>query len=97
MLVTVIHNWGDEAATAILKTGHRAMDPGTKLLLVEQVIPPGNDPHPGKFDDLNMLVMHAGRERTAVEFRGLLESACFALMRILPTPSQWSIVEGIRA
>jgi hypothetical protein len=96
MLVTVIHNWGDEAATAILKTCHRAMDPGTKLLLVEQVIPPGNDPHPSKFDDLNML-MHAGRERTAIEFRVLLESAGFVLTRILPTPSQWSVIEGIRA
>jgi hypothetical protein len=97
MLATVIHDWDDEAATAILKTCHRAMVPGVKLLLLEQVIPPGNDPHPGKFDDLNMLVLHAGRERTAVEFRGLLESAGFALKRILPTPSQWSLVEGIRA
>jgi hypothetical protein len=96
MLATVIHDWDDEAATAILKTCHSAMAPGTKLLLLEQIIPPGNDPDPGKFDDLNMLVLLAGRERTAVEFRVLLESAGFALTRILPTPSQWSVVEGVR-
>jgi O-methyltransferase domain/Dimerisation domain len=96
LLATVIHDWDDEAATAILTTCHRAMVPGAKLLLVEQVIPPGNDPHPGKFDDLNMLVMHGGRERTAVQFRVLLESAGFELRRILPTPAQWSIVEGVR-
>jgi O-methyltransferase domain len=64
---------------------------------VEGILQPGNDPDPLKFGDLNMLVLLAGRERTAVEFRVLLESAGFALMRILPTPSQWSIVEGIRA
>ena len=96
MLVTVIHDWDDEAATAILKTCHRVMVPGAKILLVEQIIPPGNDPRPGKFDDLNMLVLHAGRERTAVEFRLLLESAGFELNRILPTPAQWSVVEGLR-
>jgi O-methyltransferase domain/Dimerisation domain len=96
LLATVIHDWDDEPATAILKTCHRAMTPGAKLLLLEQVIPPGNEPNPGKFDDLNMLVMHAGRERTASEFRALLESAGFALTRILPTPSQWSVVESVR-
>jgi hypothetical protein len=96
LLATVIHDWDDDAATTILKTCHRAMVPGVKLLLLEQVIPPGNDPNPGKFDDLNMLVMHAGRERTPVQFRVLLESAGFALRRILPTPAQWSIVEGVR-
>jgi len=58
--------------------------------------PVGNDPDWLKFDDLNMLVLLAGRERTAVEFRVLLESAGFALTRILPTPAQWSVVEGVR-
>jgi hypothetical protein len=42
------------------------------------------------------LVLVAGRERTAVEFRVLLDSAGFALTRILPTPAQWSVVEGVR-
>jgi O-methyltransferase domain/Dimerisation domain len=97
LLAVVIHDWADEPATAILKTCHRAMTPGAKLLLLEKVIPSGNEPHPGKFDDLNMLVMHAGRERTAAEFCALFESAGFALTRILPTPSQWSVVEGVRA
>jgi hypothetical protein len=96
LLASVIHNWDDETATAILKTCHGAMAPGAKLLLLEEVIQPGNDPDPGKFGDLNMLVLVAGRERTAVEFRVLLDSAGFALTRILPTPAQWSVVEGVR-
>jgi len=31
----------------------------------------------GALLDLNMLVMTGGRERTAREFRGLLDAACF--------------------
>jgi hypothetical protein len=96
MLASVIHDWDDEAATAILKTCHGAMAPGAKLLLLEGIIQPGNDPDPLKFGDLHMLVLFAGRERTAVEFRVLFESAGFALTRILPTPAQWSVVEGVR-
>ena len=96
MLASVIHDWDDEAATAILKTCHGAMAPGAKLLLLEGIIQPGNDPDSLKFGDLHMLVLFAGRERTAVEFRVLLESAGFALTRILPTPAQWSVVEGVR-
>ena len=33
----------------------RALRPGGRLLVVETVIPPGNDPNFGKLLDLNML------------------------------------------
>jgi hypothetical protein len=33
--------------------------------VLETVVPDGNAPHPGKLVDLQMLVMLAGRERTA--------------------------------
>jgi hypothetical protein len=71
------------------------MSGGAKPLRVEQVVPTGNDYHPSKFDDLNMLVIQHGRERTAQEFRELLGTAGFMIRRILPTPSQWSVVEAV--
>jgi hypothetical protein len=41
------------------------MAPCGRVLILEQVIPPGNGPFPGKLLDLNMLVMtEGGRERT---------------------------------
>jgi hypothetical protein len=43
------------------------------MLVVDVVIPPGREPHFGKFIDLNMLVMTGGLERTEAEFRKLLE------------------------
>jgi hypothetical protein len=79
----------------ILDTCRRSMSSRAKLLLVEQVVPIGNDYHPSKFDDLNMLVQCKGRERTAQEFHGLLAAAGFTLTWILPTSSQWSVVEAV--
>ena len=38
--------------------------PARKVLILEQVIPSGNDPYEGKLRDLNMLVILGGVERT---------------------------------
>jgi hypothetical protein len=68
-----------------------------KVLIVDSVIPPGNDPHPGKWLDLEMLVAPGGVERTAAEFETLLNNSGFKLSRIIPTPSPVSIVEAVKA
>ena len=66
------------------------------MLIVEQVIPPGNDPFPGKLLDPNMLVMtEGGRERTSADYGALLEKADLKLSRIVPTPSAVSVVEAV--
>jgi hypothetical protein len=68
------------------------------VLILEQVIEPGNDPAPGKLLDLNMLVMtEGGRERTPQEYAELLERAGLQLLRIHPTPSPISVVEATAA
>jgi hypothetical protein len=95
VLMTVIHDWADEPAAAILRTCRRAMTEGAKLLLVEQVVPSRDGYHPSKFDDLNMLVICGGRERGAEEFRPLFGKAGLRLTRIVPTESQWSVIEGV--
>ena len=63
-------------------------------MLVDVIIPPGREPHFGKFIDLNMLVMTGGLERTEEEFRKLLETAGFRLARVINTDSPFSIVEA---
>lgn len=97
MLKWIIHDWDDERSVAILKNCHRAMAEGGKLLLIEAVIPHGNEPFLGKFMDLNMLVMNGGRERTAAEYQSLLAAADFRLTKIIPTQSEMSLIEGVRA
>ena len=48
-----------------------------RVILLEAVIPPGNEPGFGKILDLEMLVMPGGKERTAEEFRELFAGAGF--------------------
>jgi hypothetical protein len=66
-------------------------------LVVEQVIPPGNEPSLGKWLDLHMLVLLTGRERTEGEYRTLLGGAGFELARVIPSASGASIIEGLPA
>ena len=85
MLRHTIHDWSDEKAEIILKHCHRAMSETARLLILETVIPPGNEWFSGKLLDLNMLVISGGRERTQAQFESLLGSSGFELTRIVPT------------
>ncbi len=98
LIKQAIHNWDNEQAIKILRNCHRAMTPQGKLLVIEMVIPPGNEPFAGKLSDLDMLVCtEGGRERTEAEFRTLFEAAGFKLTNIISTQSLMSVIEGVRA
>jgi hypothetical protein len=90
----IIHDWDEERCLTILRNCHRAMSSASKLLVIESVIPPGNEPFFGKFVDLQMLLIPGGKERTENEYRALLARAGFELTRIVPTATEVSIVEG---
>ena len=92
----IIHDWNDVKSLTILRNCHAVMSPGSKLLLVESVIPPGNDPFMGKFLDLTMMLIPGGKERTEGEYRTLYDKAGFDLVRIVPTSTEVSVVEGVR-
>jgi SAM-dependent methyltransferase len=96
----VIHDWNDQRAVAILKNIHRAMRRDGELLIVEGVYPPRIDQSDisrgAAANDVNMLVCTGGRQRSEVEFRSLCEAAGFSLTRIVPTPAQLSVIEGLR-
>ena len=92
----IIHDWDDERALFILRNCHRALQNQSKgkLILLELVLPPGDQPSPSKLIDLEMLLMTGGRERTAQEFRELLAKAGFRLTQIIPTRSPFCVVEA---
>jgi hypothetical protein len=82
VLSGIIHDWDDEAATAILQIIRAAAPPHARLLITETVIEPGNEPEGAKWLDLLMLVLAGGRERTEPEWRALLQSAGLEPIRI---------------
>jgi ubiquinone/menaquinone biosynthesis C-methylase UbiE len=97
---SVIHDWNDEQAAAILRNCHRAMEPGAKVLLVEGVYPVRIDQSETSRgvtgNDVNMLVCTGGRERSEREFQALFEAAGLRFLGIVPTQSRVSVVEGVR-
>jgi hypothetical protein len=92
----IIHDWSDEQAGLILKNIRAALDgkPGGKVILVEAVLKPGNEPDLSKLIDLEMLLLPGGRERTRDEFAALFASNGFELTRVVPTHSPLCVVEG---
>jgi hypothetical protein len=93
----IIHDWPDDLCVKILKACRKNVNAGGKLLVVDNVIQPGNDFFPGKFLDLQMLIFPGGRERTETEFRKLFATAGWQLSRVIRTAVPESIVEGIPA
>ncbi len=93
----IIHDWDDARCTTILKNIHAAMNGAGKVLIVETIVPAGNEPHYSKLLDLEMLTSPGGAERTAEEYGALLAQAGFRLTRIVPTKSPFSIIEAVKA
>lgn len=96
LLSNVLHDWNDADALAILETVYRAIKPEGRLLIIESVVPSGNDFSIAKLLDLEVFVMGGGRERTLAEFRALLGRAGFGLSNVTATQAGVSIIEGIR-
>jgi len=96
IIKTVLHDWNDEECGKILANCRAAMNQKAKVLVVDNVIPPGNDPDWGKLLDIQMLVI-GGRERTKKDFAAMFAAAGLKMTRVVSTKCTLSIVEGIRA
>ncbi len=96
VLAQIVHDWPDEPAVAILRACHRAMAPGARLWIVEELLQPGDAFEWAKLLGLLMLVLFGARERTAEEYGALLEEAGFAEVAVHPGAPPWGIVEAVR-
>jgi hypothetical protein len=94
LLMDVLHDWNDADAARILAAVRRAAPPRARLLIIETLVPDTPGPHFSKTLDIIMLAVTGGRERTEAEYRALLAATGFTLERVLPTESQYSIVEA---
>ena len=97
MLKHIIHDWYDDKDQVILGNIRNNMPDTSKILIIETVVPEGNDPHFSKIIDLEMLAAPGGMERTAKEFEELLEKSGLRLNRITPTNGLMSIIEAVKA
>lgn len=82
VLCTILHDWDDERAAAILRTIRAAARDDGRLVILDAVIAPGNEPHGAKWLDLLMLALFAGRERDEAQWRELLGATGFEPVRM---------------
>jgi hypothetical protein len=77
ILSTILHDWDDARATAILETIRQAAPADARLIIIETVVPEGNEPNGAKWLDLLMLTLFGGRERNDEQWRALLAAGGF--------------------
>jgi hypothetical protein len=94
LLKSILHDWEDEEAAAIVGTVRRG---GGVLLVLERIVGPPNESPETKLSDLNMLVGPGGRERTEAEFASLFQAGGFRLVGVTPTESGMHVIEGALA
>ncbi len=97
ILKFILHDWGDEAALAILRRCRAAMRPASRLLVIERLLAPANEGAEGKLSDLNMLVNLGGRERSPAAFEALIAEAGFDLLAVTRIDPQVAVLEAAPA
>lgn len=82
VLSRILHGLDDADAGAVLRNVRAAARPGARVLVLDAVLPEGNEPHGNKWLDLLMLVLSGGRERTAAEWEALFAGSGFRPVQI---------------
>ncbi len=104
VLSNFVISWGDDEALVPLRNCRKAIAPDGKLLLIEWVMPTGDQPKDAFrfWDTVTMdLVMLAafgsrsGYVRTRTEFQALLGAAGFSLTAVVPTPASVYVIEAV--
>lgn len=94
VLKNVLHCFDDELAGAALCGLRAAMPSGARLLVIEAVLPDGDEFHWGKLIDIEVMCTTDGRERSAPEWRELLAEAGFRVAGITPATPPQSVIEA---
>jgi hypothetical protein len=97
ILKRILHDWTDDVCVPILQNIRKAMNPGARVVVVDCVIPPGNEPNGGKVLDILMMASLPGRERTEADFAELFRRAGLRLNRVIHAPALLSITEAVAA
>jgi len=95
LMKNIIHNWNDAQSVELLKKINLAMKPDGRLIIIEMVVPAGTQSSLAKLLDIQMMAtMPGAKERTAKEYRTLLERSGFIQIRIIPTIAPISLIEA---
>ena len=101
VLKSVIHDWDDSHSLRLLRRCRAHMAPGTRLLIVEVVVPDRLEQTAAHrrmvWADLRMLVSTGGRERSYRDYERLLDQAGLWLAGVTPTGAALDVIEAVAA
>jgi predicted O-methyltransferase YrrM len=92
LLRYILHDWDDAACIRILQNCRRAMLPGGRVAVIEQVLGEIGEHSPAPLMDVNMMVMLGGRERSQTEYGQLFAAAGLRLTTTIPTNTPMATV-----
>lgn len=93
LLKTILHDWDDARAGAVLRTVRAAMRPDSRVVVLESVPLPGDEYDIGKVMDIKQLVLFGGYARSRPQFEELFAAAGLALTSLTRTPTM-AVIEG---
>jgi hypothetical protein len=92
IMKSIVHGLTDDAASGLLARCREAGRSGSKIFLVEQVVPQDDGPYLQWLDLQMLLASQGGRERTRSEFESLVAGAGLRLEQVLETPGPMSMI-----
>jgi len=98
VLSGVLCDWEDAEATQILRRCRHAMGAHARLVLVEALLPAGNEPSPTKIVDIQLMLTNAGgRIRSGTQWHSLLDHAGFNPPTIVTTAGISDVLQASSA
>ena len=93
VLKHVLHGYGNDDATGILRNCRAVVPLDGRLLVIEFVLPdkierPDKELEGRVMSDLNMLVVTGGKERSVPEWKTLLADGGFDLRKVIPVSGE---------
>ncbi|MFE4590746.1 methyltransferase [Streptomyces laurentii] len=103
LLKHVLFEWDDAACTTILRNCREAMTEEGRVLVVAALMPEWDAKDPlglmvAAVNDVQLMCLGAGRERSEKEYAGLFSAAGLRLDRVIPLPDlpNYHILEAVR-
>jgi hypothetical protein len=100
VLKLIMHDWDDAACATILSNVCARLEPGGRIICIDNVMPPLGDVSdvPQKLLDVNMMLLLPGKERTRVEWEALYRGAGLSVTAMVPVPDAFNmfVIEGRR-
>lgn len=94
-LKMILHDWNDEECRQILRNVRLKAKPGSRVMVVEHVVPQAGQPHFSKLFDIHMMCWGTGKERTEQEYVTLLAASGWQFVRShYPPHASMGVVEA---